>query len=71
MTPESHRKIYNLYHSALEIAPAERSAFLDEACGGDEALRREVKSLIAARDKAGAYFAAPAMDVAAATGISG
>src|SRR5262245_33063175 len=65
MTPESHRKICDLYHSASELAPAERSAFLDEACGGDEALRREVESLLAARDGAGDYFAAPAMDVAA------
>jgi serine/threonine protein kinase len=65
MTPESHRKIYDLYHSASELASAERSAFLDEACGGAEALRREVKSLLAARDEAGAYFAAPAMEVAA------
>src|SRR5215813_6231940 len=65
MTPESHRKICDLYHSASELAPAEHSAFLDEACGGDEGLRREVESLLAARDRAGDYFAAPAMDVAA------
>jgi eukaryotic-like serine/threonine-protein kinase len=66
MTPEKHRKISDLYESAMGLAPAELSAFLDGACGGDEALRREVKSLLAARDKAGDYFAAPAMDVAAA-----
>ena len=65
MTPESHRKICDLYHSASELATAERTAFLDEACGGDEALRREVESLLAARDRAGDYFATPAMDVAA------
>src|SRR5262249_3322319 len=65
MTPESHRKICDLYNSASELAAAERSAFLDEACGGDEALRREVESLLAVRDRAGDYFAAPAMDVAA------
>jgi serine/threonine protein kinase/Tol biopolymer transport system component len=65
MTPESHRKICDLYHSASELAPAERSAFLDEACGGNEALRHEVESLLAVRDRAGDYFAVPAMDVAA------
>jgi eukaryotic-like serine/threonine-protein kinase len=63
--PESHRKICDLYHSASEVASAERSAFLDEACGGDEALRREIESLLAARDRVGDYFAVPAMDVAA------
>jgi serine/threonine protein kinase/Tol biopolymer transport system component len=65
MTPESHRKICDLYNSASGLATAERKAFLDEACGGDEALRREVESLLAARDRAGDYFATPAMDVAA------
>jgi serine/threonine protein kinase len=65
MTPESHRKICDIYYSASELAPAERPAFLDEACGGDEALRREVESMLAARDRAGDYFAAPAMEVAA------
>jgi serine/threonine protein kinase/Tol biopolymer transport system component len=65
MTPESHRKICDIYYSASEITPAERPAFLDEACGGDEALRREVESMLAARDRAGDYFAAPAMEVAA------
>jgi serine/threonine protein kinase/Tol biopolymer transport system component len=65
MTPESHRKIGDLYHSASELAPAERSAFLDQTCGGDEALRREIESLLAVRDRAGDYFAGSAMDVAA------
>ena len=65
MTPESHHKICNLYHLVSELAPAERSAFLDQVCGGDEALRREVESLLAARDRAGDYFAVPAMEVAA------
>src|SRR5262245_12874875 len=65
MTPEIHRKIGDLYHAASELEPAELQDFLDEACGGDEALRREVESLLEARDKAGDYFAARAMDVAA------
>jgi serine/threonine-protein kinase len=37
-----------LFHSALETPPAERAAFLDQACGGDKELRREVDSLLAA-----------------------
>lgn len=36
-------------HAALEIpGPQERSAYLDESCGGDQALREEVEMLIAA-----------------------
>ncbi len=46
MTPERWREIERLYHAALERDAAERAAFLNEACGGDEALRREVESLL-------------------------
>jgi hypothetical protein len=38
----------DLFHRALEQAPAERDAFLHDACNGDEDLYREVVSLIAA-----------------------
>jgi serine/threonine-protein kinase len=38
--------------------------FLTGACGGEDELRREVESLLRAHDKAGKYFAAPAMEVA-------
>jgi hypothetical protein len=40
-------RISDLYHAALKHPPAERSAFLAAACGGDEALREEVESLLA------------------------
>ena len=33
-------------HDALARAPGEREAFLDDACGNDAALRREVGSLL-------------------------
>jgi len=38
-TPE---RISEIYHRALERAPEERSAFLDEACAGDDTLRSEI-----------------------------
>jgi Tol biopolymer transport system component len=38
----------DLFHRALEKAPAERDAFLHDECGGDDDLYREVVSLIAA-----------------------
>src|SRR5215467_1741798 len=40
-------RIESLYHAARLRPAEERSAFLAEACGGDEALRREVESLLA------------------------
>ena len=65
MTPERYQKAGHLYHAALEIEPASRAAFLDEACGEDEELRRETESLLLAHDKVGNYFGTPALEVAA------
>jgi serine/threonine protein kinase/tetratricopeptide (TPR) repeat protein/TolB-like protein len=46
--------------AALEQAPDRRSAFLDEACGGDADLRSEVESLLDAHDQSGAFIEEPA-----------
>jgi len=46
MDPERWKIIVSLYHSALERSPAKRSAFVMEACGEDEELRRQVNELI-------------------------
>ena len=53
MSPERFRKVEALYHDALEHMPAHRSAFLAEACGGDEELKREVESLLEHRSASG------------------
>jgi serine/threonine-protein kinase len=47
MEPQRWNEIDRVFAAALEHEPAERSAFLAEACGDDEELRREVESLIA------------------------
>ncbi|MEO8435365.1 MAG: protein kinase [Pyrinomonadaceae bacterium] len=60
MSPERWRRVDELFHSALERGPAERAAFLTEACAGDEALRREVEKLIAAHEKDGSFIDSPA-----------
>ena len=46
MDPELWRQIEGLYHSALEQEAPQRSAFLAQACGEDDELRREVESLL-------------------------
>jgi len=43
-----HGEVERLFHDATGIPEAERSAFLRGACAGDEALRLEVESLLAA-----------------------
>jgi eukaryotic-like serine/threonine-protein kinase len=67
MTPERHQQIGQLYHAVLELAPTQRVAFLAQACADDEALRREVESLLALHAEAGDFFAAPALEHAAKT----
>ena len=52
--------ITHLYHAALERAPERRRAFLEEACDGDEALRREVESLLQYESKAAPFLEPPA-----------
>jgi len=51
-TDEDWTKIEKIFYSALEYEPDKRSAFLDEACCGDEALRKKVEALIKADEKA-------------------
>jgi eukaryotic-like serine/threonine-protein kinase len=49
MTPERWKRIDQLYDEALNHKTDERLAFLREACGSDEDLRREVESLLEAQ----------------------
>jgi hypothetical protein len=55
MSSDRWRQIESIYHEALKRRPVERSAYLDEACGGDPDLRREVESLLA-QDASGDQF---------------
>jgi serine/threonine protein kinase len=54
-----------LYRAALERDPAERQAYLDEACAADEDLRGEIESLLAYDERAAGFLEIPAMDVEA------
>jgi serine/threonine protein kinase/tetratricopeptide (TPR) repeat protein len=47
MTAERWQQIKEILDAALQRQPAQRAAFLQEACGRDAALRREVDSLLA------------------------
>ncbi|MGI6415468.1 MAG: protein kinase domain-containing protein [Thermoguttaceae bacterium] len=49
-----------LFLQALEArSPAERTALLDKACGGDSALRTEVEQLLKAHEEAGNFLQKP------------
>ena len=47
MTPERWEQIRDVLEKALELAPEQRSAFLDGACSSDPSLRNEVEVLLA------------------------
>jgi len=53
---EQWRQIESLYHAARERPPEERAGFLDKTCGGDEAVRGEVESLLANEDLASTFL---------------
>ncbi len=46
MEDERWRRIEDLYHLALERESEQRTAFLEQACGGDGSLLQEVESLL-------------------------
>jgi eukaryotic-like serine/threonine-protein kinase len=53
-----------LFIAALEKEdPAERQALLDQACGGDAALRQRVEALLGRADRAGSFLEAPPIDL--------
>lgn len=65
MTPDRYVKIDRLVDAALEVDPDARDSYLDNACGGDAELRREVQSLLDAYHKAERFIETPAMNLAA------
>src|SRR5215471_6384890 len=62
MTPEQWEQVGRLFHAAAALGPEERSSFLDQACGQDEALRREVQSLLDLEGPAGGFLGGGAME---------
>jgi len=64
MTTEAWQRVRALFQSALEQPPETRAAFLSTACAGDEAVLREVESLLAAHVAAGGFLETPAFRLA-------
>jgi WD40 repeat protein/tRNA A-37 threonylcarbamoyl transferase component Bud32 len=69
MSDSRWQRIEEIFHQAAELAPEARPAFLDQACGGDEALRKEVESLLVHDAKEGGTLA-KAVAEAAEGGVS-
>ena len=54
--PSEWERIKQIFEEALEVAPAERGAFLRRACAGDETLRQTIGGLLANHDAAAPDF---------------
>ncbi len=65
MDSERWERVDRLFQAALERSAGERDAFLRRACEGDEALEREVRSLLASQREAESFLESPVMEVAA------
>jgi serine/threonine protein kinase len=51
-----------IFLTVLDITdPVERQAYLDKACAGDAALRRQVEELLAAHEREGSFLDVPAV----------
>jgi serine/threonine protein kinase len=48
MTPERWQQVKAIFQQAVGLAPPDRARFVDDACAGDEELRREVRLLVEA-----------------------
>ena len=62
---ERWAKVKAVYQAALDEEPAERAAFVREACGKDDGLRGEVESLLAYGGAAEAFLESPAIEMTA------
>ncbi|MBU0640691.1 MAG: serine/threonine-protein kinase [Planctomycetes bacterium] len=61
MDHERLQQIEELFNAVAERAPADRAAYLQEACAGDARLRAEIDSLLVADSAAGDFMGTPAV----------
>lgn len=62
--PERWRVLEGIFQAACDLTVAERPAFLDAACGGDQSLREEVESLLRSANETVGFLKEPIMEAA-------
>ena len=65
MKPDRWRKVDELFEAALEHEPGRRASFLDQACGSDKDLRREVEKMLDFEKQSEDFIKTDVFDVAA------
>ncbi|HSQ20433.1 MAG TPA: protein kinase, partial [Blastocatellia bacterium] len=71
MQDDRWQEVDRLFDAVLELEPAQRASFIADACRGDDELRREVESLLAAHERAEKFIEAPAIALAAKVAAGG
>lgn len=61
MDRERWKQLDGLLDALFDLEPEKRSAFLDDACHGDEPLRKEIEKLLALDERARSFIELPAM----------
>jgi len=72
-SPEAWQQLEHLFYAALEMAPEERAAFLDQACQGVAGLRTQVEALLAAEANSDGFLQRTVLQAAGdfnSTGVS-
>ncbi len=69
MSDSRWQRIEEIFHQAAELAPKARPDFLDQVCGGDEALRKEIESLLAHDAEEGGTLAKAVAEAGVGAGI--
>ena len=64
MDPGLWQRVEEVVQRALELDESLRAEFLESSCGGDEALRREVESLLAQENRVNHFLDSPALEAA-------
>lgn len=62
MADERWQKIEAIFAKAVDMPPAEREAYLNQACDGDDAMRQEVDGLLSADKDAASFIDSPVFE---------
>ncbi|MEZ5400659.1 MAG: serine/threonine-protein kinase [Bryobacteraceae bacterium] len=71
MTPARWQQVREVVEACLELEPTQRTTFAQTACRGDEAMLREVQSLLRASEEAGEFLEPESDAVTTAPGDMG
>ncbi|MBA3711708.1 MAG: protein kinase [Pyrinomonadaceae bacterium] len=63
MTTNEWQRIEELFHTTLQLADTDRADYLTRQCAGDETLRQEVESLVAAFESEPSFIQQPALSL--------